>query len=190
MFVKAFTTFALFAVAAQAIQITNPSNSSGWETSGSNLITWDSVSTDPGNFSIYISQPGSSAKEVIQKNVQTSDKSFIYTRTKDFSPGQGYQISFLSNDNSNGILAQSNQFEIKQGQSTVSPTSTASLTTTDATTASPTGGSTTTAASGSQTSAATSASAAASSGASSAGELVSVPSGILLFVAGMIGVFA
>ncbi|WWD04695.1 hypothetical protein V865_002766 [Kwoniella europaea PYCC6329] len=184
MFTKAIIPFALFAAAAQAIQITNPSNQTGWESTGSQLIEWTSVSTDPGNFSIYISQPGSSAKEVIQKDVNTSEGSFIYTPSKTISPGQGYQISFLSNDNNNGILAQSNQFEVKEGESTVSPTSTASLTTTAATTASPTSGASTTA---SQSESATSA-AASSSGSSSAGDLVSAPSAILLFVAGLVGV--
>ncbi|WWC70604.1 uncharacterized protein I206_104555 [Kwoniella pini CBS 10737] len=190
MFAKAIVPLALFAVTAQAIQITNPTNSTGWESSGSQLIEWDSVSTDPGNFSIYISQPGSSAKQVIQKDVQTSDHSFIYTPTKDIQPASGYQISFISNDNSNGILAQSNQFEVKQGQSTLSATSTASLTTTDATTASPTAASTTQSGTQSTQSAASSSAAAQSSGASSAGEIVAVPSGILLFVAAFAALFA
>ncbi|WRT67626.1 uncharacterized protein IL334_004598 [Kwoniella shivajii] len=189
MLSKILLPFALLAIAAQAIQITTPNNSTGWSSSGSQMIEWDSVSTDPGNFSIYISQPGSSAKQVIQKDVMTSEKSFIYTPSKDISPGQGYQISFLGSSD-NGILAQSNQFEVKEGQSTLSATSTASLTTTAVTTASPTGGASTTAAgSGSQTSAAAS-SAAASSGSTSAGQLVTIPSGALLFVAGLLGIFA
>ncbi|WWC62400.1 uncharacterized protein I303_104996 [Kwoniella dejecticola CBS 10117] len=186
MFGKAIVPLALFAAAAQAIQITNPSNQTGWESSGSQLIEWDSVSSDPGNFSIYISQPGSSAKQVIQKDVQTSEHSFIYTPTKDIQPGQGYQISFIGNDQNNGILAQSNQFEVKEGQSTLSATSTASLTTTDATTASPTGASTT----GSGTGTASSSAPAESSAGSSAGELVAVPSGILLFAAAVAALFA
>ncbi|WVW84487.1 hypothetical protein I302_106521 [Kwoniella bestiolae CBS 10118] len=185
MFAKILFPLALFVAAAQAIQITNPSNSSGWQSTGAQLIEWTSVATDPKNFSIYISQPGSSAKQVIQKDVNTSEQSFIYTPSRTISPGQGYQISFMGNDENNGILAQSNQFEVKEGESTLSATSTASLTTTDATTASPTAASTT----GSGTQSATSA-AASSGNSNSAGYILTAPSGALLFVAGLVGIFA
>ena len=53
------TMFALasllaLASSAAALQVTQPSNSSGWTTSGPNTVTWSSVNTDKSNFTIVL----------------------------------------------------------------------------------------------------------------------------------------
>ncbi|WVO18495.1 hypothetical protein L204_106212 [Cryptococcus depauperatus] len=120
MVARSIIALSFAVVVAQAIQITFPSNSSGWDTHGSQMIKWKSVSTDPSNFTIAISQPGSSMNEDIKTDVMTSDGSYVYTPAKDLEAGEGYRISFTSQDG--GILAQSNYFSITQGTSTVTPT--------------------------------------------------------------------
>lgn len=53
------TMFALvsllaLAASAAALQVTQPSNSSGWTISGPNTVTWSSVNTDKSNFTIVL----------------------------------------------------------------------------------------------------------------------------------------
>ena len=47
----------LFALAASALafSITEPTNSTGWTTSGPNQVSWEKVSTDNNNFTIVLS---------------------------------------------------------------------------------------------------------------------------------------
>ncbi|OXB35355.1 hypothetical protein LQV05_006155 [Cryptococcus neoformans] len=119
----------LAAAVAQAIQITAPSNSSGWGTHGSQLIQWTSVSTDPMNFTIAISKPNSSSRtDIVTTAVNTTDDSYIYMPSSDLKAGDGYRISFTSSDG--GILAQSDEFSITDGTSTVSATASANSSTT------------------------------------------------------------
>ena len=42
------------AASALALQVTEPTNSTGWATSGQNTVTWDAVSTDPSNFTVVL----------------------------------------------------------------------------------------------------------------------------------------
>ncbi|WVQ80556.1 hypothetical protein IAT38_002661 [Cryptococcus sp. DSM 104549] len=170
------------AAAVQAIQITQPSNTTGWETSGSQVIKWDSVSTDPSNFTITISQPNDSTKTPIQANVQTSDGQYTYTPTHDLSAGDGYRLSFTSENG--GILAQSDEFSVAQGTSSATPTSSQTLATSSAATTTGSSASTTGAASGTESSAA-----ASSSAPSSGAGKIAVPS-VLLLVAGAFAALA
>nr|ODN92570.1 hypothetical protein L203_00849 [Cryptococcus depauperatus CBS 7841] len=137
MVARSIIALSFAVVVAQAIQITFPSNSSGWNTHGSQMIKWKSVSTDPSNFTIAISQPGSSMNEDIKTDVMTSDGSYVYTPAKDLEAGEGYRISFTSQDG--GILAQSNYFSITQGTSlspsTVTPTNATAASSTASTSA-------------------------------------------------------
>ncbi|WWD18334.1 hypothetical protein CI109_102784 [Kwoniella shandongensis] len=179
---KALLSLGLVAAVAQAIQITLPNNSSGWETSGAKLIQWTSVSTDPSNFTITLSPPGDSTKTPIEQNVQTSSGSIVYPPLRDLSPGDGYRISFVSADG--GILAQSDQFSVKTGTSTVSATSSQS--------SSASAASTTAAGTQSSGNAASSAatSAAATTAPSSGADNLAIPSVLLLLVGGVVSLFA
>ncbi|AAW45691.1 hypothetical protein CNI01930 [Cryptococcus deneoformans JEC21] len=128
MAARSILALSLAAAVAQAIQITAPSNSSGWDTHGSQLIKWTSVSTDPQNFTIAISKPNSSSRtDVVTTAVNTTDDSYIYMPSSDLKPGDGYRISFTSSDG--GILAQSDEFSITDGTSTVSATASANSST-------------------------------------------------------------
>ncbi|WVR06224.1 hypothetical protein IAU60_003254 [Kwoniella sp. DSM 27419] len=86
---------------AAALQITKPSEEEGWQVSGSHLIQWKSVSGDPANFSIYIEEPGSDAKE------------------------GGYKLLFKAADFT--VLAES-EFTVTESVSTIKPTSLDTLT--------------------------------------------------------------
>ncbi|KAK8858444.1 hypothetical protein IAR55_002671 [Kwoniella newhampshirensis] len=182
---KALLTFSLVSAVAQAIQITVPSNSSGWQTSGAQVIQWTSVSTDPANFTITLSPPNDSTKTPIQANVNTSSGSYIYEPLRDISAGDGYRISFQAADG--GILAQSDQFAVTTGTSTVSATRSRSAMSTPTTTDSgsrPSG----TGASASGSSAAASPS--SSQPGTSAADHLAIPSVLLLFVGGMMSLMA
>lgn len=50
----AFASLLALAASAAALQVTQPSNSSGWTTSGPNTVTWSSVNTDKSNFTIVL----------------------------------------------------------------------------------------------------------------------------------------
>ncbi|TYJ57977.1 hypothetical protein B9479_001335 [Cryptococcus floricola] len=142
---RSFVALALAAAAAvQAIQITAPSNSSGWSTDGAQEIKWKSVGTDPKNFTITISQPQSSDRsDITKENIQTSEGSWQYTPDSALETGDGYRVSFVYDG---AILAQSELFSVTDGTSSLSATSSSSSSSTSAsgtTTVSETGSTTT-----------------------------------------------
>lgn len=51
---RAVATLLAFAASALALQVTAPTNTTGFFTSGSNKVSWQSVSTDPTNFTIVL----------------------------------------------------------------------------------------------------------------------------------------
>ncbi|WVQ96807.1 hypothetical protein IAU59_003914 [Kwoniella sp. CBS 9459] len=183
MLARTIFSLALFVAAAQAIKITKPSKSNGWQSTGSQVIEWDSVNTDPDSFTIYITQPGSDAKQVVEKQVKSDDKSFIYTPTKDLAVQDGYRISFESEKG--GILAESEQFGVEKGVSSVKPTSTESLTTGGPTSAS---GSATSTASG--TSSATSETASSTDAPSNGAGAFAIPSALFVLITSAMALFA
>ena len=44
-----------FAASALAYAVTEPAPSTGWTTTGPNVVAWNMVSTDPANFTIVLS---------------------------------------------------------------------------------------------------------------------------------------
>ncbi|ODN73366.1 hypothetical protein L202_07905 [Cryptococcus amylolentus CBS 6039] len=166
---RSFVALTLAAAAVvQAIQITAPSNSSGWSTSGAQEIKWNSVSTDPSNFTITISLPESSDRsDITKENIQTSEGSWQYTPDSALEAGDGYRVSFVYDG---AILAQSEQFSVTDGTSSLSATSSSSSSSTSAS------GTTTVSETGSTT-ASSSASATASD---SAADRVTVGGGLLM----------
>ncbi|KAJ6069955.1 hypothetical protein N7499_011842 [Penicillium canescens] len=77
-------------------------------------IKWQSVQTDPDTFTIELVNQNvyPSTTEIVAENVDSSKGSYT-VKSKSFTDvdvGKGYQINFLSN--SNGILAQSQQFGV------------------------------------------------------------------------------
>jgi hypothetical protein len=127
------TLFSLVASAC-AYQILTPSNSSGWTTTGSNIVTWSRVSTDPTNFTmLLVNQDKSvlpSGEEVLIATVDGTQSSItVPAPSGGFQVATGYQVNFVKDpEDLSTILAQSNQFSITQSNSTSSTTTSPSNT--------------------------------------------------------------
>jgi hypothetical protein len=160
--------FVTLACSVNAIKITSPSNTTGWTTTGSQVIEWDvsplalplyalthnlaslscalypsryptstqflfrllifllthrftshpqSVNTDPSNFTIQLILPSSpNDPKTLANQIETSSGSYTYTPDSNLDAGNQYRVNFVSSSN-NGILAQSDYFEVKAGES-------------------------------------------------------------------------
>ena len=76
------------------------------------------VSTDPTQITIQVINPASPNSPVtIATNVTTSTGSYIYTPDSALTAGGQWRVNLVGTQNSQqGILAQSDYFEVKQGQ--------------------------------------------------------------------------
>lgn len=54
MHALSFASVLALALSAAALQVTTPSNSSGWVSSGTNTLAWNRVDTDPTNFTVIL----------------------------------------------------------------------------------------------------------------------------------------
>ncbi|KAH9844094.1 uncharacterized protein C8Q71DRAFT_29568 [Rhodofomes roseus] len=110
-----------FAASAAALSVTQPSNSTGWTTSGPNAVTWSSVSTDRSNFTVVLNNQNSypAYTEVLDALVVTSDGSVtVNPPSGGWVAGSGYRVNFVQDSNDlNAILAQSEDFTITQSSS-------------------------------------------------------------------------
>ncbi|ORX40243.1 hypothetical protein BD324DRAFT_617037 [Kockovaella imperatae] len=163
------------AISAVAVQVTFPSETEGWETNGSQLVEWKSVSTDPTSCDIELTTPNNNTPTTIAKNVSVAEGSYIYTPSSPLQAGNGYRLNLVASGTIS-ILAQSPQFNVTQGTSTVTPTSGMSQTSTSATHTSTT------------TSMSASASASHTSGAAT--HLTAPVSGLALLILGAVGAMA
>jgi len=136
-----FTTIlALLSAAgtALAIQVTSPTNGTQWKDHDSNTITWTSVSSDPSSLSIFLvnEQVNPPVNISLATNIQTSLGT--YTVDNLTGSGAGYQINLVGTEN-NGILAQSQQFELETGGGSSSSATTGASSTATATSGTATG---------------------------------------------------
>ncbi|CBF82983.1 hypothetical protein AN3310.2 [Aspergillus nidulans FGSC A4] len=142
------------AVSVGALQVTEPEKGAEIDPSSSFTVKWDSVSTDPSSFDLYLVNNAvyPSVEKKIASDVDTSEGSYTVDGVSGLENGGGYQINLFSNSGHNtGILAQSEQFNVTGADSTSSstsstttPTSTSSKSTgTESTTSTSTGTSTT-----------------------------------------------
>jgi fibronectin type 3 domain-containing protein len=132
---------ALFA-AVSALQITSPAqvqNLPVQYNNGSITVTWTTVSTDPSSFNVALSANGGQSSTQVAQNVPASAGSLDVSLVG-VAPGRNYQINFVAvpTPQNSGILAQSGQFEIRQGTGNTAASSTAAATTGAATTRAPT----------------------------------------------------
>ncbi|KAJ9608217.1 hypothetical protein H2200_007205 [Cladophialophora chaetospira] len=137
MLSRTFVLASLLA-AASAIQITAPKLGDKWDLSGTNSVEWSSVSTDPTSFDIVIIDQGASPAKTmtLAKGVSTSAGKYDFSNFV-FGPSNDVQINLTGNSqNSTGIIAQSQQFEVTKSGTAPSSTSSASGTATAATSAS------------------------------------------------------
>ncbi|KAL4747425.1 Ser-Thr-rich glycosyl-phosphatidyl-inositol-anchored membrane family-domain-containing protein [Aspergillus terricola var. indicus] len=142
------------AVSVGALQVTQPQKGAEIDPSSSFTVKWDSVSTDPSSFDLYLVNNAvyPSVEKKIASDIDTSDGSITVDGVSGLENGGGYQINLFSNSGHNtGILAQSEQFNVTGADSTSSstsssatPTPTSSTSTeTESTTSTSTGTSTT-----------------------------------------------
>ncbi|KAH9938356.1 uncharacterized protein B0H18DRAFT_1112525 [Fomitopsis serialis] len=117
----AFASLLALAASAAALQVTQPSNSSGWTTSGPNTVTWSSVSTDNSNFSIVLNNQNTYPQynEVLEALIQTSEGSVaVNPPSGGWVAGTGYRVNFVKNSQDlSSLLAQSDDFTIEQSSS-------------------------------------------------------------------------
>ncbi|OJJ69628.1 hypothetical protein ASPBRDRAFT_45988 [Aspergillus brasiliensis CBS 101740] len=153
-----------------ALEVTSPKKGEDVDLSSSFTVTWDSVSTDPSTFDLYLVNNAvyPSVEKKVASNVDTSKGSYTVSGLSGVTDGNGYQINFLSTSTQNsGILAQSQQFTVEGGSSS---TTTASASLTTSASSSSTSGSTST---GTETSSSSSISSSSSTGSTTTSESTS-----------------
>ncbi|OJT10358.1 hypothetical protein TRAPUB_13117 [Trametes pubescens] len=113
----------LFALAASALaySVSEPTNSTGWTTSGPNEVSWSKVDTDAANFTIVLVNQASfppTSQVLDALVVGTLGKVVVNPPSGGWKAGSGFQVNLVKDtDNLNTILAQSEQFTIKASTS-------------------------------------------------------------------------
>ncbi|KAJ6598861.1 hypothetical protein DFH09DRAFT_1129418 [Mycena vulgaris] len=110
---------ALFVSSASAILITSPGTTKNWTNDGSQTITWTSVSTDPLNFTVVLTNINRSLmpsdNQILKALVLTSAGTTTVDPPSDGWPAVGgtYRVNFCKDSESlNTILVQSDNFNI------------------------------------------------------------------------------
>ncbi|GLB02058.1 hypothetical protein AtubIFM57258_000471 [Aspergillus tubingensis] len=114
-----------------ALEVTSPKKGEDVDLSSSFTVTWDSVSTDPSTFDLYLVNNAvyPTVEKKVASDVDTSKGSYTVSGLSGVTDGSGYQINLLSTSSTNsGILAQSEQFTVEGGSSSTT-TASASMTT-------------------------------------------------------------
>ncbi|GAQ43654.1 hypothetical protein AtubIFM55763_005183 [Aspergillus tubingensis] len=114
-----------------ALEVTSPKKGEDVDLSSSFTVTWDSVSTDPSTFDLYLVNNAvyPTVEKKVASDVDTSKGSYTVSGLSGVTDGSGYQINLLSTSSTNsGILAQSEQFTV-EGASSSTTTASASMTT-------------------------------------------------------------
>ncbi|KAJ5825668.1 hypothetical protein N7474_002806 [Penicillium riverlandense] len=105
-----------YAATVAGLFVTSPLKGEKVDLSKPVTIKWQSVSTDPGTFSIYLVNQNTypNIETLIASNVDTS-KGHYTMKAQDSIDKSGYQINFISHEN-DGILAQSQQFTVSKSK--------------------------------------------------------------------------
>ncbi|PYH37166.1 GPI anchored serine-threonine rich family protein [Aspergillus neoniger CBS 115656] len=115
-----------------ALEVTSPKKGEDVDLSSSFTVTWDSVSTDPSTFDLYLVNNAvyPTVEKKVASDVDTSKGSYTVSGLSGVTDGSGYQINLLSTSSTNsGILAQSEQFTVEGGSSSTTTAASASMTT-------------------------------------------------------------
>ncbi|OJI98834.1 hypothetical protein ASPVEDRAFT_38329 [Aspergillus versicolor CBS 583.65] len=123
------TSLLPLAVSVGALSVTEPKKGAEVDPSDSFTVKWDSVSTDPSSFDIYLVNNAvyPSVDKKIASDVDASDGSYTVDGLSGLTDGHGFQINLFSNEDKNtGILAQSEQFNMTGDASSTSSTSSTS----------------------------------------------------------------
>ena len=131
---RSFIVLASLVASALSYQVVRPSNTSGWTNSGPQTVTWDRVSTDPASFAIVLTNTDRSllASDILlAKDVDGASASSITIDEPAGgwpSVGGSFRVNLVrSEDEPNSILAQSNEFNVTAGTSSVTRSSSASI---------------------------------------------------------------
>jgi len=135
-----------FAGSSLAYEVTSPSPSQGWTTSGPNIFKWQWASTDPSNFTVVLTNANISimpfSDAVLATVVDTTlGQITCGPPTGGWPAGSGFRINLTPDDiNIDTVIAQSDYFDIFDSTSTLSrlPTGTVPIPDPYATGASPT----------------------------------------------------
>ncbi|GBE80016.1 hypothetical protein BKA93DRAFT_824664 [Sparassis latifolia] len=127
---SSFATLLAFAASAFALQVTSPTNSTGWSTSGNNTVSWVSVSTDPANFTIVLVNENEypTYSQVLDALVVSSLGSVsVGAPSGGWVAGAGYQVNLVQDATRlDAVLAQSGDFTLQQSTSSSSSGSSSS----------------------------------------------------------------
>ncbi|OJJ86032.1 GPI anchored serine-threonine rich family protein [Aspergillus glaucus CBS 516.65] len=141
------TSVAAFAATTAALSITSPEKHDDVDLSKSTTIEWNSVSSDPSSFDIYLVNMNGypNVNKLVAENVKTSDNSYTLKDLAGIDNGSGFQVNFMSNDDkSTGILAQSAQFNVESSDSASTTASSSSTSTSSSSSSSASSASSTT----------------------------------------------
>jgi len=97
----------------------NGDDGTGWTTQGPQLVNWTFVSTDPPNFVLNLTNQqmfGFVPMTLVNEVTGSTGSIEVNPPSGGFKPGSNYRIDFVTSpedpNDSGGILAQSNQFNI------------------------------------------------------------------------------
>jgi len=126
MFVLSFVASTL----GYMVTFPNGEEGTGWTTEGPQMVEWTSVDTDSSTFVLVLTnQQLSGFVPLTLLNSVTGSAGSVEVNPPSggFIPGSGYRLNFMTSpdnpDDSDAILAQSNQFDITSSGSLVSSTS-------------------------------------------------------------------
>ncbi|RAK72696.1 GPI anchored serine-threonine rich family protein [Aspergillus fijiensis CBS 313.89] len=159
-----------------ALEVTSPTKGEDVDVSNSFTVKWDSVSTDASNFNLYIVNNAvyPPVEQKIASDVETSKGSYTVSGLSGLTDGYGYQINLVSDEPQNsGILAQSQQFDVKGASSSSSSSSSSSASSSSTSSASSSSSSSASSSSSSASSASTTLTSTASSSTGTASTLIS-----------------
>ncbi|KIJ98336.1 hypothetical protein K443DRAFT_680864 [Laccaria amethystina LaAM-08-1] len=118
-----------FISSAFAYTVTSPNSNQGWTNQGAQLLTWTRVNTDRLNFTVVLTNQNITGFQslVLATSVDgTLGTASMNTPSGGWpAPGSSFRVNLVQDSNDlDAILAQSNQFNITQGTSTISSSST------------------------------------------------------------------
>ncbi|OSX60095.1 hypothetical protein POSPLADRAFT_1147423 [Postia placenta MAD-698-R-SB12] len=124
------TVLLALATSAFSYMVTSPSNSSGWTTSGPNVVTWTKVDTDRANFTIVLNnqQVTPQYTQILDAFVVGTDGSVtVNPPSGGWVAGSNYRVNLVQDSNDlSALLAQSGFFTIAQASSASSTFSSSS----------------------------------------------------------------
>ncbi|KAL1707590.1 hypothetical protein EV121DRAFT_277960 [Schizophyllum commune] len=125
----AATILLALAAAVSAITITEPNSSQGWTNNGGQTVKWQAVDTDPSSFTILLTNTDRSVmpdnNQMLAAEVDSSlGETTVNAPSGGWPTGGSFRVNFVKNTTElNTILAQSDEFDIKEDTSSSSSSS-------------------------------------------------------------------